>query len=513
MVLTILCVALQLLGTARQFRLIGQPSVKKQNEEVLGPVTAAFDPDQTDYHLFQLRNVKGKGLTSEQWWGEAIEPINKNLDTIPTGHLPSTGDGIIAQNGYNLATKPPLPRGVMEVDFQQPTTLNQKKHIPRTPIHDHPTEPFLLLNHNKSGTCYPKNHIVFLKTHKTASSTILNILFRYGDSRNLTFALPANMYSQLYYPNSFLSYFVEGVNPRRVTEFHIMCNHMRFQGLEVKKVMPVDTFYFSILRNPLSMIESLFTYYKEIQAFHRFKTVQDFLRDGGRSYNASFPSNHYARNILTFDFGLDNSAPADELELNKLSTSFIATVESNFHLILISEYFDESMVLLKHVLCWTLDDVVSFRLNSRSEKSRNKLSPEMAEKVKQWSSLDWRLYQHFNRTFWQHIDTTLGHTKLREELKLLRARRAELEQICLLGGGAVEPEQVHDSSVKPFQYGKAVIQGYNIRPGLKSNTHDLCQRMITPELQYTRAMYTKQFPDIAAKHKAKTAASRHYRVS
>ena len=34
--------------------------------------------------------------------------------------------------------------------------------------------------------------IVFLKTHKTASSTVQNILFRFGEKMNLNFALPNN---------------------------------------------------------------------------------------------------------------------------------------------------------------------------------------------------------------------------------------------------------------------------------------------------------------------------------
>lgn len=263
--------------------------------------------------------------------------------------------------------------------------------------------------------------------------------------------------------------------------------------------MPLDTFYFSILRSPVSMMESLFTYYKSIPAFHNFKTLEDFLLDNGRSYNASLPSNHYARNILTFDFGFYNSAPLGKEELDEQATAIISAVERDFHLILISEYFDESMVLLRHALCWTLDDVVSFRLNSRSQKSRKSLSAEMTERVKKWSSLDWQLYQHFNSSFWRRIDKLLGRAKLQEEVGLLRDRRAALEKTCLLGGKAVDPAQVRDASLKPFQYGQAVIQGYNICPGLDNDTYRLCQRLIMPELQYTRALYIKQFPDLAAK--------------
>lgn len=90
---------------------------------------------------------------------------------------------------------------------------------------------------NTKATCHPKSHIVFLKTHKTASSTILNILYRYGESRNLTFALPLNKHSQLYYPYLFASHFVEGFSSRRLREFHIMCNHMRFKKSEVSFIM------------------------------------------------------------------------------------------------------------------------------------------------------------------------------------------------------------------------------------------------------------------------------------
>ena len=86
------------------------------------------------------------------------------------------------------------------------------------------------------ATCRPKSHIVFLKTHKTASSSILNILYRYGESRNLTFALPVRKRSQLFYPLFFASHFVEGVASRSLKHFHIMCNHMRFRKSEVSVI-------------------------------------------------------------------------------------------------------------------------------------------------------------------------------------------------------------------------------------------------------------------------------------
>ncbi|KAM4627774.1 galactose-3-O-sulfotransferase 2 [Polymixia lowei] len=358
--------------------------------------------------------------------------------------------------------------------------------------------------HDNKGTCKPKNHIVFLKTHKTASSTILNILYRYGDSRNLTFALPLNKHSQLFYPFFFASHFVEGVSSRIVREFHIMCNHMRFRKPEVVKVMPKDTFYFSILRHPVAMMESIFIYYKSIPAFHKARNLDDFLDNGCLGYNTSLTNNHYARNILAFDFGFDNIVAADAQVLEERASAAIAAIEQDFHLILISEYFDESMILLKHALCWSLDDVVSFKLNSRSERTRHTLLPHTADKIKVWNALDWRLYQHFNATFWRKVDTLVTQEEMRREVIRLQERRAQLAKTCLKDGGAVDPSQIKDAGLKPFQYGAAVIQGYNLNPGLDGPTKTRCQNLITPELQYTDILYTKQFPELAARHRKAT---------
>ena len=42
----------------------------------------------------------------------------------------------------------------------------------------------------KDEKCRPSSNILFLKTHKTASSTIQNIFFRYGIRNKLWFAMP-----------------------------------------------------------------------------------------------------------------------------------------------------------------------------------------------------------------------------------------------------------------------------------------------------------------------------------
>ncbi|EPQ02369.1 Galactose-3-O-sulfotransferase 2 [Myotis brandtii] len=177
----------------------------------------------------------------------------------------------------------------------------------------------------------PVTNIMFLKTHKTASSTVLNILFRFAERHNLSVALPAGSRFHLGYPWLFLARYVEGVEqdgPQR--HFNIMCNHLRFNLPEVQKVMPNDTLYFSILRNPIFQLESSFTYYRRAApAFRAAPSLDAFLAAPHTYYNQS-PSlnNAYARNHMWFDLGFDPNAPVEESYVR----ARLAEVEQRFQL-------------------------------------------------------------------------------------------------------------------------------------------------------------------------------------
>lgn len=256
--------------------------------------------------------------------------------------------------------------------------------------------------------------------------------------------------------------------------------------------MPNDTFYFSILRNPVSQLESSFIYYRhDVPAFKDVASLDTFLASPLTYYNRSRALlNAHARNNMWFDLGFDHDAPPEESYVR----ARLAEVEQRFQLVLIAEHFDESMVLLRRRLRWQLDDIVSFRLNSRSQRSVTRLTPEGQERAKRWCALDWRLYRHFNRSFWAQVRAELSPGRLRSEVAQLRARRHELTALCLQDGGPKDKQQITDRRLRPYQSGDADILGYNLRQGLDNRTLQVCQRMVTPELQYTAHLYALQFP-------------------
>ncbi|NXT38663.1 G3ST2 sulfotransferase, partial [Pelecanoides urinatrix] len=342
-----------------------------------------------------------------------------------------------------------------------------------------------------STPCHAKTNVMFLKTHKTGSSTILNIMFRFAERYNLTVALPAGQLFHLGYPKTFLAQFVEDFEAIG-QNYNIMCNHLRFNPSEVQKVMASNTFYFSILRNPIFQLESSYVYYKDtVPAFRTSKDVNEYLASPMKYYHpADYKENIYARNIMWFDFGYNNNAENNKKYIHRV----LKDIEQNFHLILIADYFDESMILLKHTLCWDLDDVIYFKLNSRSQDTVQTLTPESKEQIKVWCSLDWQLYLHFNQSFWRRIEETIGLEELEKEVNHLRTRQKELMETCVLDQKAVGKEHIKNKALLPFQSGATNILGYNLKEGLDSRTLETCQKMVVPELQYMSYLYAVQHP-------------------
>ncbi|XP_055984442.1 galactose-3-O-sulfotransferase 4 [Sorex fumeus] len=402
-------------------------------------------------------------------------------------------------------------------------------------------------------SCPPRQHLVFLKTHKSGSSSVLSLLHRYGDRHGLRFALPTHY--QFSYPRLFQASRVKGYHPQNGDNqppFHIICHHMRFNLKEVLRVMPSDSFFFSIVRDPAALARSAFSYYKSTSsAFRKAPSLAAFLANPRAFYRPGARGDHYARNLLWFDFGLPfppemkNSPPArnpNSAQLRILpsgsdprahspdadallhaaptvaqgpsytsfglgSSSFIQWsldwLDSVFDLVLVAEYFDESLVLLADALCWGLDDVVGFMHNAQARGQQGLgdtgdggLTAEdrqLSTRARAWNNLDWALYVHFNHSLWTRIKQ-YGQSRLQNAVAELRARREALAKHCLVGGEALDPEYITDKRFRPFQFGSGKVLGYVLRDGLSLPDREECERLVTPELQYKDKLDAKQFP-------------------
>ncbi|KAM8829040.1 galactosylceramide sulfotransferase isoform 2-T2 [Spinachia spinachia] len=314
-----------------------------------------------------------------------------------------------------------------------------------------------------SGECSPKVNIMFMKTHKTASSTILNMLFRFGEKHKLKFALP-NGRNDFSYPSAFQC---SQVKDFRLGDcFNIVCNHMRFDHQEVAKLLPADAVYITILRNPVDLFESAFHYYHRVIPLTWSIDGEDklagFLNNPQSFYRANAFNSFYLKNLLFFDFGLDNNLQGNDRRVAR----DINILSKRFDLVLFAEYFEESLVLLKDTLCWTTEDILYFKLNVRRSSSVSHLTPELRTKAIQWNEADWKLYQHFNATFWARVEA-YGRERIKQEVNELRRRNSEMMEVCIEDGGAVEAQKIQDRRFLPWQpIGESPILGYNMRKNI-----------------------------------------------
>ncbi|CAJ0928973.1 unnamed protein product [Ranitomeya imitator] len=195
-------------------------------------------------------------------------------------------------------------------------------------------------------------------------------------------------------------------------------------GRHVEKVMPEDTFYFTILRNPISQMESSFSYYKGYGDFKKAKNLEDFLNNSKIFYTNTDRLTNLAKNYMTFDLGFELNGSPEQSVLTWHAMDHI------FDLVLITEYYDESLILLKDALCWSFYDVLSIPLNSRSNNSKKTLTLETQEKIKSWNNLDWDMYVYFNHSFWNRVQT-FGVERMEDEVKELQKIRTLMSEKCL----------------------------------------------------------------------------------
>ena len=106
---------------------------------------------------------------------------------------------------------------------------------------------------HSTDNCYLVADVIFVKTHKTASSTIQNILFRFGTKHNLVFALPAHNGNRFNYPRPFNLDMVKKID----APVNIITNHLRASD-ELRKVNSKAKMV-TIVRSTASLYESTFS--------------------------------------------------------------------------------------------------------------------------------------------------------------------------------------------------------------------------------------------------------------
>jgi len=283
------------------------------------------------------------------------------------------------------------------------------------------------MNDNRSCQA-PVDKVGFMKTHKTASSTIQNILLRFGMNSGWNFVFPTtgNHLGKLTQP--FLREWLNNVPWKSMTDkqgYNIFALHTKWNQKEVEKLLGKSAKYITILRDPVDNFESLYNY------VHFDKTFKMNLNDFVHFYiEKKKPiqriNQYFGRNQQLWDLGLLQKDIANIEAVRRK----IEEIDENFDLVMIAEDFNASLVFLSEELCWPLANMTSLKVNARKESVVEKLSQEARNILQEWLWADQMLYDHFKEKLAKRRQM-FGADKLESKLKELAEYNKMVQSDCV----------------------------------------------------------------------------------
>ncbi|XP_078576886.1 galactose-3-O-sulfotransferase 2-like isoform X1 [Branchiostoma floridae x Branchiostoma japonicum] len=289
------------------------------------------------------------------------------------------------------------------------------------------------LRSSSSADCSPRINFVWIKVHKSGSSTTTPLFQQYAFFHNLTVMMPADGGPILSWP----------IPPReglyvkpRTGVYNALYQHSRYNKTWLEARFPPDTAYLAIIREPFSHFKSCFNYYR---VSHVLKTKKNqYIPNPLRTFLEnpwSFKTEalHYGvrfdktRNAQAFDLGYPLEK-ADELDWTR---RYIDQLEHDFLLVMVLEHLEESVVLLRRLMCWELQDVI-IKLSTRNVRDypfkHYQPTPAEMHTYRQYSAVDFMMYQHFNQSLWRKIQAQ--DNDFFEEVRHYKSVRVKVGEFC-----------------------------------------------------------------------------------
>ena len=285
-----------------------------------------------------------------------------------------------------------------------------------------------------------KTNFVFIKCMKCATETMATIIRRFGYVRDLNFALPVkrNLYLGWPFPIQ-----LEDVRPSKF-EYNILMEHSVYNGSLMRSFMPRDTVFITIIRHPWNQFKSTFNYFN-LAGIVKIpnKNFTEYLKNM-EFYEAIYknPENNKARwcipdgfsitkNIMSHCLGMPVGFPKGRGDISENMTliqHYVRSLNNEFYLVMIADYFQESLILLKIKMCWGFKDILYHKSNVGQYEYKSLGQGHLYDIHRHWSKADYILFEHFNKTLWNKIKL-LGQ-RFYEELELFKGIQTSVEQFC-----------------------------------------------------------------------------------
>lgn len=333
------------------------------------------------------------------------------------------------------------------------------------------------LSHTHIPTFFPRckkqRNVVFVKVHKTGSTTAWGIFARFAHNNGLNMVLPKResgiQFNYLSSRNIKLSETI--LPPPRGETYNILCNHALYNKEQFDKLMPPDTVRIGIVRDPVSVVKSAFFYFglynvvknrlpstDSHMIFHKFLEHKIY-----QLYDLHRP----LFNGMAYDFGI----PTTQLSNTSFVLNYINILDRDFKLVIIAEYFDESLVLMKRYLCWDFQDILYLTQNKGTWRTYNRpnMTSDDINRITTLSKADSVLYNFFKVRLIGQIQRE--GPSFEHEVRHFKKVTQQLRQYC------VTTESINSMTIPSTTWNKAL-----------HFDRGLCNRLITSEIELVRQL-------------------------
>ena len=306
------------------------------------------------------------------------------------------------------------------------------------PIFAQDSKSEVISDRSRTESCSATSKVGFMKTHKTASSTVQNILFRFGLNSGWNFVLPdrgshlgppEHQYQLTLPYNSSWYQEVSWAAMAQQQGYNIFALHTKWSQDQVAKVLGSrggDTKFITILRNPVDNFESLYNYVHFNQTFK--VNLEEFVyKYIEKRRKVQRVHQYLGRNQQLWDLGL----AAKNISNLAAVKEKIEQIDKDFDLVMIAEDFDASLVLLSEELCWPLVNMTSLKVNARKKSAVEKLSQEARDILQDWLWADTILYDHFKQKLDKRKEE-YGLQRLESQINKLKDLNAQVKSECVL---------------------------------------------------------------------------------
>ncbi|XP_070566985.1 galactosylceramide sulfotransferase-like [Ptychodera flava] len=224
-----------------------------------------------------------------------------------------------------------------------------------------------------------------------------SLLFRYGLKNDLVAALVPDETYLIRYDKLDGNYDILRYNCTDFPGYDFIANHINYKR-EAMEYIIQGAKYITIIRSPYTHVRSRFFFFGPHKSFSNASTDSEaflaYLKWKNESYEQLGRAT-WGENSLSMRFGIYRQNP-------KVLRENFQKLDEELDLVMLTEYFDESLILLRKLMCWSFEDIV-FYPQKVDRTPHPPITSEMRDFIDKLSMADIQMYDYFNKTFWEKV--------------------------------------------------------------------------------------------------------------